>query len=213
MQGNRRFRWVLMACAALLFVAAAVFLVANGMRARADGGPALSHQDIETITHQAVATANTTPSGLRGAGRTTKMVIAVVARDGKLLNVYSMPDAWVGSIDIAIAKARTAAFFSSNENAITSRVIGNLSQAHDPTTGNGPAQPLWGIWASNQVGITGSPEYRNGIITFPGGAPLYKGSTLVGGVGVSGDGVDQDEAVSFGGQAGFTPGPGVTKNY
>jgi uncharacterized protein GlcG (DUF336 family) len=138
------------------------------------------------------------------------MVIAVVARDGKLLQVYAQPDAWVGSQDIAIAKARTAAFFSSNENALTSRIIGVLSQAHNPD-GTGGAGPLWGIGNSNQIGITGSAEYRNGIITFPGGVPLYKNGQLAGGVGVSGDAVDQDEAVAFAAAAGFAPGAGVVK--
>ncbi len=37
----------------------------------------------------------------------------------------------------------------------------------------------------------------NGIQVFPGSVPIYRGSTLVGGVGVSGDGVDQDDMVSF----------------
>lgn len=37
----------------------------------------------------------------------------------------------------------------------------------------------------------------NGIQVFPGSVPIYRGSTLVGGIGVSGDGVDQDDMVSF----------------
>src|SRR5262245_64822239 len=136
------------------------------------------------------------------------MHIAVVGRDGSLLAHSAMPDAWVGSEDIAIAKARTAAFFSSDENALTSRIIGVLSQAHNPD-GSGGAGPLWGIGNSNQVGVTGHQETRNGIITFPGGVAIYKNGRLVGGIGVSGDGVDQDEAVAFAGAAGFLPGAGV----
>jgi hypothetical protein len=38
---------------------------------------------------------------------------------------------------------------------------------------------------------------RNGIQIFPGSAPLYRGNTLVGAVGVSGDGVDQDDMIAF----------------
>lgn len=49
---------------------------------------------------------------------------------------------------------------------------------------------------------------QNGIIFFPGGVPLYKG-VLVGGFGVSGDGVDQDDVVTFAGAQGFTPPPTV----
>jgi uncharacterized protein GlcG (DUF336 family) len=37
----------------------------------------------------------------------------------------------------------------------------------------------------------------NGLQIFPGGVPLYRGNTLIGGIGVSGDGVDQDDMVAF----------------
>ena len=40
-------------------------------------------------------------------------------------------------------------------------------------------------------------KVRNGLQIFPGGVPLYRGGTLVGGVGVSGDGVDQDDMIAF----------------
>jgi hypothetical protein len=38
---------------------------------------------------------------------------------------------------------------------------------------------------------------QNGIQIFPGSAPVYRGNTLVGGIGVSGDGIDQDDMISF----------------
>ncbi|WP_166036870.1 heme-binding protein [Sphingosinicella sp. YJ22] len=37
----------------------------------------------------------------------------------------------------------------------------------------------------------------NGIQIFPGSVPIYRGSTLVGGIGISGDGIDQDDMISF----------------
>jgi uncharacterized protein GlcG (DUF336 family) len=37
----------------------------------------------------------------------------------------------------------------------------------------------------------------NGIQIFPGSVPVYRGNTLVGGIGVSGDGIDQDDMISF----------------
>jgi len=37
----------------------------------------------------------------------------------------------------------------------------------------------------------------NGIQIFPGSVPIYRGSNLVGGIGISGDGVDQDDMVAF----------------
>lgn len=44
---------------------------------------------------------------------------------------------------------------------------------------------------------TGIERIPNGIQIFPGSAPIYRGNVLVGGIGVSGDGVDQDDMVSF----------------
>jgi uncharacterized protein GlcG (DUF336 family) len=46
---------------------------------------------------------------------------------------------------------------------------------------------------------------QNGIVFFPGSTPLYKTQILVGGFGISGDGVDQDDVVTFAGQQGFAP--------
>ncbi len=38
---------------------------------------------------------------------------------------------------------------------------------------------------------------QNGLQIFPGGVPIYRGSTLVGALGISGDGVDQDDLIAF----------------
>jgi len=40
-------------------------------------------------------------------------------------------------------------------------------------------------------------QLANGIQIFPGSVPIFRGETLVGGIGVSGDGVDQDDMISF----------------
>ena len=37
----------------------------------------------------------------------------------------------------------------------------------------------------------------NGIQIFPGSVPIYRGNTLVGAIGISGDGVDQDDMIAF----------------
>ncbi|MDX2217889.1 MAG: heme-binding protein [Burkholderiales bacterium] len=51
------------------------------------------------------------------------------------------------------------------------------------------------------AGATGSDvgfaRARNGIQIFPGGVPIYRGTQLVGAIGVSGDGVDQDDMIAF----------------
>lgn len=41
------------------------------------------------------------------------------------------------------------------------------------------------------------PELANGLQIFPGSVPIYRGNVLVGGIGVSGDGIDQDDMISF----------------
>jgi uncharacterized protein GlcG (DUF336 family) len=46
-------------------------------------------------------------------------------------------------------------------------------------------------------GPTGTKRVANGIQVFPGSVPIYRGNQLVGGIGVSGDGIDQDDMVSF----------------
>ncbi|MGH8540171.1 MAG: heme-binding protein, partial [Stenotrophobium sp.] len=44
---------------------------------------------------------------------------------------------------------------------------------------------------------TGIARLPNGTQIFPGSVPVYRGNQLVGGIGVSGDGVDQDDMVAF----------------
>jgi uncharacterized protein GlcG (DUF336 family) len=61
------------------------------------------------------------------------------------------------------------------------------------TFGSTTVPPLADV-AQNCTGIARLP---NGIQIFPGSVPIYRGNKLVGGIGVSGDGVDQDDMVSF----------------
>lgn len=102
----------------------------------------------------------------------TQMCIAVVDSGASLKAFARMNDAWVGSIDIAIKKARTACFFG-----MPTHDIGKLSQ---------PGGPLFGIEHSNE-----------GLITFPGGLPIVnKEGILIGGIGVSGSSVENDLVVA-----------------
>jgi len=50
---------------------------------------------------------------------------------------------------------------------------------------------------------------QSGIVFFPGSVPLYKNNQLVGGLGISGDGVEQDDVVSNGGGQGFLPADAI----
>ncbi len=153
--------------------------------------PQLNDVDVQQILDQAEAAAKTEQSLLRvdaaGTPQTCQMHIIVMDRFGRVIGRRSMPDAWAGSVSIAESKAFTAVGFSSDENALTSRSIGALSQ---------PGGALWNIGNSNR---------EHGIIEFPGGVPLYRDGKLIGAIGVSGDGVEQDENVAEAGAVGFEP--------
>lgn len=60
-----------------------------------------------------------------------------------------------------------------------------------------------------------NPLNQNGIVFFPGSAPLYRSQgglpVLSGGFGVSGDGVDQDDVTTVAGQAGYDVPPYVLR--
>jgi uncharacterized protein GlcG (DUF336 family) len=45
--------------------------------------------------------------------------------------------------------------------------------------------------------VAGQNRLQNGLQIFPGGVPIYRGSVLIGALGVSGDGIDQDDMISF----------------
>lgn len=49
------------------------------------------------------------------------------------------------------------------------------------------------------------PGLLNGMQIFAGGTPLYRGNTLVGAIGISGDGIEQDDFISAGGANAFAP--------
>ena len=113
-----------------------------------------------------------------------------------------MPDATVFSIDVAVAKARNVIFFSSgnlpgvaNNVAVTNRTIGFGAQPLFPpgieASKPGPFYPLFLNDLANPC------QQGNGIVFFPGATPLYVNGKLAGGLGVSGDGVEQDDYVTF----------------
>jgi len=107
----------------------------------------------------------------------TKMDIAVVDVGANLKAFIRMDEAWIGSIDIAIKKARTARFFD-----MPTGEIGKLSQ---------PGEPLYNIEHSNE-----------GLITFPGGIPLKNSKNqIIGAIGVSGSTVENDHLVAEAGAA------------
>ncbi|MBJ6109217.1 heme-binding protein [Hymenobacter sp. BT523] len=101
-----------------------------------------------------------------------KMNIAVVDAGANLTAFARMDDAWLGSLDISIKKAKTARFFD-----MPTGEIGKLAQ---------PGGPLYNIEHSN-----------GGLISFPGGIPIMdSGNRVIGAIGVSGSTVEDDHAVA-----------------
>lgn len=72
-----------------------------------------------------------------------------------------------------------------------------------PPICRGPVYAKWTMVAP--CPCTTVPELKNGLQIFAGGIPLYRGSVHVGGIGVSGDGIDQDDLIAAGGAANFAP--------
>lgn len=102
-----------------------------------------------------------------------KMNIAIVDAGANLKAFHRMDGAWLGSIDIACKKARTARQFD-----MPTGEIGALSQ---------PGGALFNIEHSN-----------GGLISFPGGVPVTnENGEVIGAVGVSGSTVEDDHAVAL----------------
>jgi uncharacterized protein GlcG (DUF336 family) len=148
------------------------------------------------------------------------MTIAVTDLDGTVLGLHRMPDATVFSIDVAVAKARNVIYYSESAGspdlpgvpggtAVTNRTIGFGAQPFYPPgidgSGPGPFFDLYTFDVSHPCtqGSQTLNANQNGVVFFPGSVPLYKNGVLVGGLGVSGDGVDQDDFVTDGGAKGF----------
>jgi uncharacterized protein GlcG (DUF336 family) len=118
----------------------------------------------EAMTRTAAGVSKATEIGVA-------MNIAVVDAAGHLLHFSRMEGAWLGSVDIAIKKAKTAALFT-----MPSAAIGELSQ---------PGGPLYNIELTN-----------DGLVSFGGGLLVTGGNGhVIGAVGVSGGQVPEDVAV------------------
>jgi hypothetical protein len=59
------------------------------------------------------------------------------------------------------------------------------------------------------AGCTSIPALPNGIQIFAGSVPLYKNGVLVGAIGISGDGIDQDDLIAAAGANSFAPPAGI----
>lgn len=75
-------------------------------------------------------------------------------------------------------------------------IVGNLAQHLGFVTGASAADTPRACTSLPAV-AGGASRLANGIQIFPGAVPIYRAGALVGGIGVSGDGIDQDDMISF----------------
>jgi uncharacterized protein GlcG (DUF336 family) len=103
--------------------------------------------------------------------------VVVLDAAGHLKLFYRMDDAWLGSIDVAVKKARTSVLFEMETQNVW-EVCKPGAQAHGLETTN------------------------DGLVTFAGGIPLKTlGGKLLGAIGVSGGQVSQDFEIASAGSA------------
>lgn len=101
--------------------------------------------------------------------------IAVVDAGANLKTFIRMDDSFLGSIDIAIKKAKTSRYFD-----IATGDLGKLSQ---------PGGIIYNIELSN-----------DGLMTFPGGVPIKNANgKVIGAIGVSGGTIEQDHEIALAG--------------
>ncbi|MDQ6625016.1 MAG: heme-binding protein [Verrucomicrobiota bacterium] len=189
-----------------------------------NGQPRLTQAEVERIVAFAADRVRTTRAGIRlPIGTHMEAFITVVNNPNiaglspTVLAAFRTGDATMFSWDVAVQKGRTALGFSSNNSAYSTRTVGFLAEQHyppgiDPNPPgplNGQQEMFSGV-SSAPGSIRGfnpafvpDPRFRNGITIFPGGFPLYRNGQLIGAVGISGDGVDQDDIVGASGTQEF----------
>jgi uncharacterized protein GlcG (DUF336 family) len=183
----------------------------EGALVASQAGPlgGLTQAEVQSIVDAAVAAANQTRAVIRlPIGSRARMVIAVADLDGTVLALHRMPDATIFSIDVAVAKSRNVVEFTRSlpsvkaNTAVTNRTIGFGAQPYfPPGIDYASPGPFFDLYKSDVANPCAGG--KNGIVFFPGSLPLYKNGVLVGGLGVSGDGVDQDDYVTSQGGINF----------
>jgi uncharacterized protein GlcG (DUF336 family) len=195
------------------------------------GAARLSATEVTNILAAAANRARTTRAGIRlPRGTAAQVFITVVNNPNSngvpptVLGTFcTSPDTTRFSWDVAVQKARTAVFFSATNRAYSARTVGYLAQSLYPPGIDGTQPGLFfgmqerfsiitptSITATNPVNgavfnteTNVNPNLPNGITIFPGGFPLYRNGILIGAIGVSGDGVDQDDLIAASGASLF----------
>lgn len=198
------------------------------------GAPRLTGIEVSNIIAAAANQCRTTRAGIRlPPGQPAEVFITVVNNPGQdgvapmVLGTFcTSPNTTRFSWDVAVQKARTAVLYSSSSRAYSTRTVGFLAQSLYPPGINGTKPgPFFGMQEEVSIitptsSVVTNPvngaifdtatnvdtAVPNGITIFPGGFPLYRDGVLIGAIGVSGDGVDQDDLISASGDSLF-PAP------
>jgi uncharacterized protein GlcG (DUF336 family) len=197
-------------------------IISDPVSGTISGQARLSASEVKEIIANAAARTLVTRAGIRlPAGQPAEVFISVVNNPNVageapvVLGTFRTPDATVFSWDVSVQKARTALFFSSDARAFSTRTVGFLAQTMYPPGIDGePAGPFNGLQERYSAPvISGSGAVNgnlpDGITIFPGGFPLYRNGVMIGAIGVSGDGVDQDDLIAASGTAGFQPSTAI----
>jgi uncharacterized protein GlcG (DUF336 family) len=199
-----------------------------------NGQARLNATEVAMILSQAAARAKITRAGIRlPRGQATQTFITVVNNPAlpdtapAILGTIRTPGATLFSWDVAAQKARTALFYSNDTRAFSTRSVGFLGQQFYPpgiaNTAPGPFYRLQEYYSLLPAGVKNplnavvlanaltdpNPYLPNGITIFPGGFPLYRNGVMIGAIGVSGDGIDQDDIIAAAGTVGFLAPAGI----
>jgi len=128
------------------------------------------------------------PAALTGA-------FAISDRAGGNLSRPYFPDGEVGQPNGPLSRpiAQFSPFSTGLQSAL---IVGNLAQHLGFVTGASATDTPRSCTSLPQV-TAGATRLDNGIQIFPGSVPIYRNGALVGAIGVSGDGIDQDDMISF----------------
>ena len=188
-----------------------------------NGQPRLTAVEVASIINFAADRARTTRAGIRlPIGIPMQVFITVENNPNNpnvaptVLGAFRTGEATLFSWDVAVQKGRTAVGFSSKSLALSTRTVGFLAQTkYPPGLDVQDPGPYFGLQEQfsgfNRAALPNfvldssglDARFPNGITIFPGGFPLYRNGQLIGAIGISGDGVDQDDIVGASGTHDF----------
>jgi uncharacterized protein GlcG (DUF336 family) len=189
-----------------------------------NGQARLTAAEVASIINFAADRARITRAGIRlpiGSQMQVFITVENFPNDPSVvptvLGAFRTGEATLFSWDVAVQKGRTAAAFSTNSLALSTRSVGFLAQTfYPPGLDVQDPGPYFGLQEQYSGFIRSAlpqfvlntafaidPRFRNGITIFPGGFPLYRNGQLIGAIGISGDGVDQDDIVGASGTHDF----------